>query len=115
MSNQAKTRYRPCRNCGHMKNELACESCWPDEIGRLHAELKELQGILKLCAPVTKEESGVYDRITASLVRWICEFRGYGNVMQAVAALWYAKDPNGAFTCGPCAATVRAAIGGEDV
>ena len=115
-----------CRECAAGEIELlvaaiaswkAEEVEWKETEAKLLArveELEESRGILKLCTPTTKEEAEVYDRITAGLIRGICESRGYGNVMQAAAALWYAKDADGAFTCGPCAATIRTAIGGED-
>ena len=43
----AGVRYRPCYNCGHLKNKLACEVCWSREIGRLAARLKEAVKLLR--------------------------------------------------------------------
>lgn len=36
-----------------------------------------------------------------------CERLGYGAVMSIASAIWRAKDPGGAFVCGPCFGTVQ--------
>ena len=78
-----------------------------NKIEQLTTENKEMREALRLCAPTNQRGAMMFDAVTAGLVRPFCEARGYGNVMQATAALWYAKDPDGAFTVGPCALTVR--------
>lgn len=40
----------------------------------------------------------------------LCERLGYGAVIDSAARQWFLKDPIGAHTAGPAAATVRKAL-----
>ena len=80
-----------------------------DSVQAMRDEVARLRGALELCDPkgdrarliVAKEDE---------LIRDLCERIGYGAVMDSAARLWRQKDPLGAFTIGPCVATVQAAL-----
>ena len=54
------------------------------------------------------------DRRLLQDVKRLCERWDYGAVMDAVAALWFGRDPVGALTVGPAAKTVREVLDGRD-
>ena len=66
--------------------------------------LQEAQEVLRLCDP-----EGARLSITApedAMVRELCERFGYGAVMDSAARQWREKDPDGAFSVGPCVGTL---------
>lgn len=76
--------------------------------GKLEERIRELEDILKLCDP--NGERAHWKTQIDPLVKAVCDLHGYGAVMGAAARLWFREDPIGAYTCGPCAITIRRAL-----
>lgn len=72
--------------------------------------LKECREVLMLCDPEMKRAKGITDEPFDSLIKEICEESGYGRTIDSAARQWQLKDNKGAFTSGPCVATVQTAI-----
>jgi hypothetical protein len=71
-------------------------------------ENEQLREVVELCAGSLERTE--MDAPEDAAVRALCERVGYGAVMGAAARLWGRKDETGAFTVGPCRATVRSAL-----
>jgi len=82
-----------------------------DKLTTLTAERDRLKEALALCDP--QGERMIIHAPEDPQVRELCEQVGYGAVMDSAARQWREKDPIGAFTVGPCVATVQAALRGE--
>ena len=78
-------------------------------LGRMPALAAEMRSALELCDP-DGGRLGILAPEDAE-VRALCERIGYGAVMDSAARQWRLKDQLGAFTGGPCVATVRRALG----
>jgi hypothetical protein len=77
---------------------------WGQRVSELEQALTEANEVLSLI------DIGERDCISApedKRVRELCEWIGYGAVMDSAARLWRRKDPIGAFTSGPCVSTVK--------
>ncbi len=68
--------------------------------------LQEAIETLELCDGDGKRAKYIHATEDAEIAV-LCERLGYGAVMDAAARAWFLKDPVGAHTCGPAAATVR--------
>lgn len=101
---------RPADVAALLPSEHAAATAARDaEVRRLREENKRLRETLSLCDGHGKRAEVIFapeDREVEAL----CERIGYGATMDAAARLWFRKDPKGAFTVGPCALTVRAAL-----
>ena len=91
---------RACFTAGFAHGEAREREAW-----------NEVQEVLELC-----DDEGHRARAFNAvglpedhLVYELCERFGYGAVMDSAARQWFAKDDDGAFVVGSCAATVRQA------
>lgn len=75
----------------------------------MKAALKEADEVLSLCDGEGIRAAHIQAPEDAE-IHVLCERIGYGAVMDAAARLWRRKDPSGAHTTGPAAATVRATV-----
>jgi len=71
------------------------------------SEAERLREVLSLIDATDERAKNIlYGRLDLP-VRSLCDRFGFGAVMDSAARLWYLRDPDGALTVGPCAATVR--------
>ena len=76
-------------------------------VHKLEGVLRDAQEALSLCLehhpyPATAPE---YEQVRA-----LCEKYGYGSVMSCASSIWQGRTPGGAFTVGPCKATVESTL-----
>lgn len=81
-----------------------------DDIETIEEALKEAAEVLSLCDPEMKRAHNIKDEPFDSLIKNICEERGYGATIDSAVRQWQLKDPQGSFTSGPCVGTVVSTI-----
>lgn len=78
------------------------------ESAALRESLEEARYLFNLCDPNGDRLAEFGNALSEdAAVCALCERHGFGAVMDSAARQWRAKDGVGAFTTGPCVATVQ--------